>query len=202
MANVGVITLRSTHFYLIDCRGGKLLYEAGWVGRMPAFLARLQAYGVAPAEIRYVMFSHSHMDHADLVQEVKQTSGARLLIHEVQIPYLPWLEDFHARKGEPYVPIRVVKSDLVLRGDSPRIPEVVGLAGCVVPTPGHSPDHTSLLLDDGKAFTGDLPSPNLTGLEGQAMVQRSWRRLLELGATDFYPAHGERFGRQSVEPYC
>ena len=202
MPNVGQITLRSTHFYLIDCRAGKLLFEAGWVGQMPSLLSRLRAYDVAPAEIKYVMFSHNHMDHADLVQEVKQTCGARLLIHEVQIPHLPWLEEFHARKGEPYVPIRVEKTDLVVRGASPRIPEVVGLAGYVVPTPGHSPDHISLVLDDGKAFTGDLHTPDLTGLENYATIQGSWRTLLALGARAFYPAHGEPFGLEKVEPFC
>jgi ribonuclease/clavin/mitogillin len=202
MPNVGVITLRSTHFYLIDCRGGKLMYEAGWVGQMRALLSRLRAYGVAPAEIKYVMYSHNHPDHADLVQEVKQTCGARLLIHEVQVPHLSWLEDFHARKGEPYVPIRVERTDLVVRGANPRIPEVIGLGGYVVPTPGHGADHITLVLDDGKAFTGDLHRPNLTGFENYPTIQQCWRTLLALGARTFYPAHGEPFGAEKVEPYC
>ena len=201
MTNVGVITMRSTHFYLIDCRGGKLMYEAGWVGQMPALLSRLRAYGVAPAEIKYVMYSHNHMDHADLVQEVKQACGARLLIHEVQIPHLPWLEEFHARKGEPYVPIRVEKGDLVVSGPAPRIPELVGLDGYVVPTPGHGPDHITLVLDDGKAFTGDLHTPDLTGMENYAVIRQCWRTLLALGAHSFYPAHGEPFGLDKIAPF-
>ena len=193
MPNVGVITLRSTHFYLIDCQGGKLLYDAGWVGQMPALLSRLRAYGVAPAEIKYVMFSHSHTDHADLVQEVKQGCGARLIIHEVQVPHLSSLEAFHARKGQPYVPIRVEKADLVVSGASPRIPAVTGLGGWVVPAPGHSPDHIALVLDDGKAFTGDLLRPDLVGPEAGEVVRQSWRTLLALGANVFYPSHGEAF---------
>ncbi len=201
MPNVGVITIRSTHFYFIDCRGGKLMYEAGWVGQTPTLLSRLRAYGVKPAEIKWVMYSHNHMDHADLVQEVKQTCGAHLLIHEVQVPHLPWLEAFHARKGEPYVPIRVEEGDLVVRGPSPRIPEVVGLGGYVAPTPGHSPDHITLVLDDGKAFTGDLHTPDLIGLEDYPTIQQSWRTLLALGAHSFYPAHGEPFGAEKIRGF-
>lgn len=200
MANAGVITIRSTHFYLVDCRGGRLMYEAGWTGQMPTLLSRLRAYGVAPGEIKYVMFSHNHMDHADLVQEVKQACGARLLIHEVQIPHLPWLEEFHKRKGDPYVPIRVEETDLVVCGPHPRIPQEVGLDGWVVPTPGHSPDHITLVLDDGKAFTGDLPRPDFATDENLAAVRESWRTLIALGAQTFYPAHGEGFGRERVEP--
>lgn len=194
MPNVGAIELRSTHFYLIDCPGGgRLMFDAGWVGQMPTLLSRLRAYGVTPAEIRYIMFSHSHPDHADLVQEVKEACGARLIIHDLQIPHLTGLEEFHARKGDPYVPIRVEKGDFVVSGPNPRIPALTGLAGFIVPTPGHSPDHIALVLDDGKAFIGDLPPLHLAGDSGIPASQHSWRMLIDLGARTFYPAHGKPF---------
>jgi glyoxylase-like metal-dependent hydrolase (beta-lactamase superfamily II) len=199
--NVGVITMRSTHYYLIDCKGGKLMYEAGWAGRMPMLLSYLRAYGVAPAEIKYVMYSHNHTDHADLVQEVKQTCGARLIIHEAQIPHLPWMEEWHARKGEPFVPIQVTKSDLVVSGPHPRIPAEVGLGGYVVHTPGHGLDHITLVLDDGRAFTGDLHTPDLTGMDNYPVIQECWRTLVKLGARSFFPAHGEPYGMEKVEGY-
>lgn len=202
MPNVGVITIRSTHFYVIDCQGGYLLYEAGWAGQMPTLRNRLRAYGVATQGIRWVMYSHNHTDHADLVQEVKESYGARLLVHEVQVPHLPWLAGFHARRGEPYVPIRVEMDDVVLSGPSPRLPKEIGLGGYVVATPGHSPDHITLVLDDGSAFTGDLHTPDLVGFENYAVIRESWRTLLSLGARAFYPAHGEPFGLEKVEPYC
>ena len=199
MPNVGVITLRSTHFYLIDCQGGKLMYDAGWVGQMPALLSRLRAYGVAPAEIKYVMFSHNHTDHADLVQEVKQACGARLIIHEVQVPHLASLEAFHARKGEPYVPIRVEKTDLVVSRREPAHPR----SG----RPGRL----------GRPHARPQPRPHRPGPRRRQGVHRrpaharprrarerdnrpaSWRTLLALGARTFYPAHGEPFGAERVE---
>jgi endoribonuclease LACTB2 len=141
-----------------------------------------------------VMFSHNHTDHASLVQEIKRACGAALIIHEVQIPYLAELEAYHKRKGEPYVPVRVEKGDLVVSGASPRIPAAVGLRGWVVPTPGHSADHISLVLEDGKAFTGDLP-PAAVGQPGADEIEQSWKRLAGLGAARFYPAHGEPFTR-------
>lgn len=193
MPNVGLVELRSTRFYLVNCPAGKLMFDAGWAGQMPALLGRLRAYGVAPAEIRYIMFSHNHTDHASLVQEVKRACGAALIIHEVQIPHLGELEEYHRRKGEPYVPIRVEKGDLVVSGPSPRIPAAVGLGGWIVPTPGHSPDHISLVLEDGKAFTGDLPRPELAGEGDAGLIEASWKRLTALGARTFYPSHGEPF---------
>src|SRR5260370_1294944 len=37
----------------------------------------------------------------------------------------------------------------------------LGIGGEIVPTPGHSDDSVSLVLDDGSAFTGDLTPPGL-----------------------------------------
>ncbi len=159
MPNTGVITIRSTHFYLIDCRRGKLMYEAGWVGQMPTLLSRLRAYGVAPGEIKFVMYSHNHTDHASLVQEVKQACGARLLIHEVQIPHLPWLQQFHARKGEPYVPIRVEKGDLVVRGESPRIPTRSGSAAASSRSPATAPTTSRSCWTTAKPSPATCPRP-------------------------------------------
>lgn len=44
------------------------------------------------------------------------------------------------------------------------------------------------MLDDGKAFTGDLAHPNL--LAEEDLARESWRRLYARGATRIYPAHG------------
>ena len=65
-----------------------------------------------------------------------------------------------------------------------------GLPGEILPTPGHSDDSVSLLLDDGSVFTGDLtPSEHAWG-EASEIVKASWRLLREKGAGMIYPAHG------------
>ena len=65
----------------------------------------------------------------------------------------------------------------------------ISLAGEIVHTPGHSPDSVSLLLDDGKAFTGDLTHPMLIGADAAAETEASWQRLRDLGAQTVYPGH-------------
>jgi glyoxylase-like metal-dependent hydrolase (beta-lactamase superfamily II) len=80
------LTVHSTHFYLIDCAGGKLLIDAGW--ELAAFRAQMKAYQLSWEQIRWIMFTHHHPDHAGLVQAVRELSGARLILHEKQIPYL------------------------------------------------------------------------------------------------------------------
>ena len=54
----------------------------------------------------------------------------------------------------------------------------VGLAGEILPTPGHSDDSVSLLLDDGSVFTGDLTIPMVATDEQRDAIMASWRLLL------------------------
>ena len=48
--------------------------------------------------------------------------------------------------------------------------EQIGIRGEIVPTPGHSADSVSLLLDDGSAFTGDLTPLPYTGTDDAGRV--------------------------------
>lgn len=190
------LTLKSTHFFLIDFGNGKLLVDAGWVDLLPRFNAELKNAGVRYDEIKFVMLTHHHPDHAGLIQTVKRLSGARLLIHENQIPYLPALADFY--KNTPgFEPVVVTKSDLVSPDHAALA--ALGIHGQIVPTPGHSPDSVSLVLDSGLAFIGDLHPPSMVGEESLAETRASWQKLAELKADLIYPAHGNPFTLSQVE---
>ena len=66
----------------------------------------------------------------------------------------------------------------------------IGIAGEILPTPGHSDDSVSLLLDDGSVFTGDLTPVSLATEDQAALVSAGWRLLRDRGATRIYPGHG------------
>jgi glyoxylase-like metal-dependent hydrolase (beta-lactamase superfamily II) len=201
MENILRLTVRSTHFFLIDGPKGKLLVDAGW--DWAEFAAQLKAYQVAVTDIRYILFTHHHPDHAGLVQQIKELSGARLLIHACQIPFLSELEAYAAKKGG-IKPIQVGKNDLVSpnREDLARI----GFKGEIVETPGHSDDSISLVLDSGVAMIGDLALPGFVGEEQLGLICASWTRLLEKGVTRFYHSHTDPIpavqSRQAIADYC
>jgi len=201
MENILTFTVRSTHFFLIDGGKGKLLIDAGW--EMNEFSAQLKAYKIPITDVRWILFTHHHPDHAGLVQQIKELSGAKLLIQSCQIPYLKELEMFAARKGG-VKPINVEESDLLnpSRGDFARM----GIHGEVVETPGHSPDSISLVLDSGAAFIGDLPLPGMTAEEQIEETCQSWKRLFERGAQRFFHSHSGPFtvdhARQALDEYC
>jgi ribonuclease/clavin/mitogillin len=61
--------------------------------------------------------------------------------------------------------------------------------GEIIPTPGHSEDSISLVLDEGMAFTGDLPGVNWRD-DPMHEVESSWQRLRALNVKTVYPGHG------------
>ena len=198
MENLVTLTIRSTHYYLIDIGQGKLMVDTGWAGSLPAMKGQLKRFGIELAQIRFVMITHHHPDHAGLTQEIKHASNARLIILEKQIPYLEDLKAFYAGKGG-YTPIQVEANDLVLKSSNRAELERVGVQGEIVETPGHSDDSVSLVLDTGSAFIGDLHPPDFVREEALALTCQSWKKLQRLNAGTIYPAHGAPFQLEAIQ---
>ncbi len=199
MENLVRLTYRSTHSFLIDLANGKLMVDAGWPGSLGALQSQLRAYGIQPAEIKFVLITHTHPDHAGLAQDIKQMAGARLILHSKQVPYLPELEASFRGKGG-YTPIVVEPGDIVLSAGNRPVLAALGIRGEVIETPGHSEDSISLVLDSGLAFIGDLHLPQFASDEAAAALTRdSWRKLLNQGARTFYPAHGDSINASVAE---
>lgn len=197
MENLVTITIRSTHYYLIDTPSGKLMVDTGWAGSLPTLKSQLNRYSITLAQIRYLMITHHHPDHAALTQEIKDACGAKLIIHEKQIPFLKDLEAFYREKGG-FVPIRVEKDDLIVSQSNRDVLKSIGLIGEMVETPGHSDDSISLVLDGDLALTGDLTPPFMAGEDNADVIRASWERVLALKPKMIYPAHGSPVPAEQV----
>lgn len=110
-----------------------------------------------------------------------------LLVLETQVEAIPRLGD-HVKPGDGFTGISPCGNVVIAFAESRGVLERIGIAGEILPTPGHSPDSVSLLLDDGSAFTGDL-GPAFTDDEADP-VASGWRLLSERGMRRIYPAHG------------
>lgn len=93
-----------------------------------------------------------HPDHAGLAEELKR-EGMTLLVLEGQEEALGrWV-----KPHERYLPITLEGTFRLTFGESRGFLASVGIGGEILPTPSHTDHCVSLLLDDGRAFTGDLP---------------------------------------------
>ncbi len=186
--NIVNVGYDSTNYYLLDTANGKLLIDCGWPGTLSKFKAELKRKGIAVSEIKYLLVTHFHPDHAGLTQELKKL-GIKLILLESQLEALASFAEFFKGKSFPYV--EITQSDnLVLKfADSRKFLAGLGLPGEILPTPGHSDDSLSLILDEGFAFTGDLHPLSMASDEDQ-VTRESWERIYRHKITRVFPAHG------------
>jgi endoribonuclease LACTB2 len=189
MTNIVNVGYHSTNYYALDIRDGRLLVDCGWPNTLPQFAAQMKRKGIAPSEIKYVLATHFHPDHAGLIQEFKEL-GAHLILLENQLAALQ-PDSFKSAPGIPtFVRVSERNNILLTFAESRRFLASLGLAGEVIPTPGHTDDSLTLILDEGCAFTGDLP-PRLIVSEADTLTQASWDRIDQHNITQIFPAHGQ-----------
>jgi len=185
VVNVGY---RSTNSWVVSAGTSRLLVDPGWAGSAGTLLATLDRKGIPVAEVRHGLATHYHPDHAGAAQDLKRR-GMRLIVVEEQLDAIPRLARW-MKPADRYTTIETHDNIVLSCADSRAFLAGIGFAGEIVHTPGHSDDSVTLVLDDGRAFTGDLTPEAMVGGEDPAVVARSWQRLRDLKVTSIYPGHG------------
>jgi glyoxylase-like metal-dependent hydrolase (beta-lactamase superfamily II) len=151
--------------YVLETEDGPALFDCGPSTCIPALEDGLAKRGLTLRDIRHLLLSHIHLDHAG-------AAGALVREH-------PGLQVHVSPVGAPHLidPARLEKSARRLYGDSfdtlwgelTPVPEanvhvvgerVVGL-DCF-PTPGHARHHVCYLDDDGTLYAGDAAGVRIT----------------------------------------
>ena len=65
--------------YLIKSDAGDILIDSGYAETVPQILANLHTLGVDPKDVKFLLNSHAHSDHAGGFATLRQITGARLL---------------------------------------------------------------------------------------------------------------------------
>lgn len=128
---------------LITTDQGHVLIDGASAAAGPLIAANIRTLGFDPAQVRYLLNSHEHHDHAGGLAHLQQATGAPLLARQ---PAVAALRRGHGDRSDPqqlepgsgFAPIAQVQAiadDHVLR--------VGGLAISVHATPGHTPGGTS-----------------------------------------------------------
>ncbi|MBA2296131.1 MAG: MBL fold metallo-hydrolase [Actinobacteria bacterium] len=144
--------------YLVDTGEGLALHDCGPASSLPGLRDALAARGVDARDVRHLLLSHIHLDHA---------GAAGVLVREH-----PELQVHVSRVGAQHLidPARLEASARRLYGDAfdtlwgelAPVPEanvrivddeVIGLT--CFPTPGHASHHVAYLHEDGTLYAGD-----------------------------------------------
>jgi endoribonuclease LACTB2 len=186
--NIINVGYQSTNYYLIDIKGGKLLVDCGWPGTLPQFSAELKRKGVSLQDIKYLLVTHFHPDHAGTTQELKNL-GTKHILLDVQINHVSQMTEFFKTKNFPYIQITTNDSINLKVADSRKFLSEIGLQGEIIHTPGHSDDSVTLILDEGFVFTGDL-HPTFMLPENDVVSRTSWDKIYRYKIARIFPGHG------------
>jgi glyoxylase-like metal-dependent hydrolase (beta-lactamase superfamily II) len=144
--------------YLLDTDDGPALFDCGPATTVPALKRGLEQHGLALTDVRHLLLSHIHLDHAGATGVlVREHPSLQVHVSEIGAPHLvaPERLERSARRlygdafDELWGELAPVPSDNVrVAGDV-----VLGLA--CFPTPGHASHHISYLDRDGTLYAGD-----------------------------------------------
>jgi hydroxyacylglutathione hydrolase len=178
----------ATNCYIVgDRRGGQgMIVDPG--DEADRILAVVKKLGL---DIKHIVLTHGHIDHIGALSEVKEATGADVVVHTDD---LATLKDrlLSVILGIPYRTPPAIDR-LLKDGDSV---VVGGLAFAVIHTPGHTPGGICL-LGEGVVFTGDtlfqygIGRGDLPGGSYEKLVDSIRSRLMVLDDdVVVYPGHG------------
>jgi glyoxylase-like metal-dependent hydrolase (beta-lactamase superfamily II) len=180
---------RTVACYILDCDDGPALFDCGPATTIPALESGLDQHGLKLTDVRHLLLSHIHLDHA---------GAAGVLVRKH-----PLLQVHVSEIGAPHLiePDRLERSARRLYGDrfdtlwgelAPVPKANVHVVGADVlgldcfPTPGHASHHVSYLDRDGTLYAGDAAGVRIQ--PGRAVLPptpppefdlESWQRTIE-----------------------
>jgi glyoxylase-like metal-dependent hydrolase (beta-lactamase superfamily II) len=182
--NIVNVGYKSTNYYVLADAKPRLLIDAGWPGTLPAFQRQCEKMGIHLSDLKHILVTHYHPDHAGLAQELKRL-GSTLIVVDLQLAYITDLRH-QVKPQDHYVEIDPDDNLIISLDQSRSFLKTIAIGGEIVATPGHSDDSVTLVLDQGAAFTGDLTAP----LMADEIAAASWDKLRALGVKMVYPGHG------------
>jgi len=149
---------RSVGCYVLDTEGGPALFDCGPASTIAALKSGLDQHGLALTDVRHLLLSHIHLDHAGATGVlVREHPGLQVHVSEIGAPHLvePERLERSARRlyGDAFDTLwgelaPVPSENVHIVGD-----RVLGLE--CFPTPGHASHHVSYLDRDGTLYAGD-----------------------------------------------
>ena len=169
-------------------------------------------------QIKFLILTHSHFDHAANAARIKEKYKAKVIIHQSEAEYLitgnnilptgtnpitkflvrTFAEKFKSLARYEPCNFDITVNDFYDLSDS-------GYNAYVMHTPGHTQGSISLIIDDEVALVGDT----MFGIfrwtvfppfaSDQSQLLKSWEKLLKTKCKVFIPSHGTANNRYLVE---
>ena len=204
--------LRIANVYLLASPDGLTLVDCGVPGDAGKIASQITQAGYAIADLRQVVITHAHNDHTGSLVEILRLSGAKVLAHQDEVPYLA--RTAKVPPGSRLQSFLFWLSARLMPGPSAVAVDIALKDGEIVPGTGgfmavHTPGHTSgslclyhperHILICGDAIINKHPLTGKKGLResaatfsvNPAQMRESIRKLAGLEVDVLLSGHGE-----------
>jgi len=189
--------------YLIVTPNGHILLDSGFVETVPQIQRNIAQLGFRLEDVKILINSHAHYDHAGGLAMLKRLTGAKLMTSEADAALLA-----AGGKGDPNFGDRFafepVTADRILKdGDKVKLGGVTMVARL---TPGHTKGNTTwtMTVNEGKkrynvVFAGSTTAPGYKLINNRhypnivADYRRTFQLLKSLPCDVFLAPHGNFF---------
>lgn len=213
-----------THFtgvantFIVENSRGVMIVDAGIPHQARRIINALRARGHSPQDVRLILITHGHIDHAGSAVALKKLTGAPIALHrsDARLVETPSLKIPPGRNTATeavgalmrafgwVMPLETFTPDMWLEeGQSLR---EFGFDARVVHTPGHTAGSISVLCADGSLFVGDAIL-NLVHVafplfwEDPARARESALKIHSLKPRVCYTAHGRAFDANALDTF-
>lgn len=154
--NLYFVGTRPASTHIVDTGEGIILFDAGYLESLPVVIENMKTLGFSSGDIKYILLTHGHIDHAGAARRLREMSGAKIAIGAVDREYVNGERDLtYAREFE--MKFDFFEPDILLSdGDEITLGNTTVRA---VATPGHTPGAMSYFfsVSDGEsAYTAGL----------------------------------------------
>jgi glyoxylase-like metal-dependent hydrolase (beta-lactamase superfamily II) len=181
--------------------------DTGFPGKAHRLWNALEERNISPESIKLIIITHGHFDHTGSLSEIKEKTGALILISQsdglllkkgISPPVIltnKWIKKFIKLNKNIAAP--QVVPDIMIDSNFPLTD--YGLDAEVIHTPGHTPGSLSIIIEERSAIVGDL-AMNFGLLSRSSYipiiasnlkeVYKSWQKIIDMDVQTIYPAHG------------
>lgn len=212
---IPILPLGMVNAHLIRSEAGCVLIDAGIPGSERKIGRVLAQHGLTFRDIKLIVVTHAHTDHAGSAARVRALSGAPILAHQDDADFYSrkepmtycatsWVGKLFLKTPVPHEPYEGFVPDIMMtNGHAVNLLDF-GVEGVVRHTGGHTPGSIAVELPSQDVMVGDLIASGILigGIirkgrairppfeDDPATVSRELIRMVENGGKRFHMGHG------------
>lgn len=212
---IPILPFRMVNAHAIKTEDGCILVDAGIPGSEAKFERELARHGLSYRDIKLIIVTHAHTDHAGSAARLRELSAAPILAHEDDLEFYnrsrpmtfcptSGVGRLFLKTPAPHEPYKGFEPDIMMKDGQNVSLSDFGVDGFVRHTAGHTPGSVVVELASQDALVGDLVASGIliggVAMTGRAIrppfeddpktIARELERLVESGAKRFYMGHG------------